>query len=178
MKRKTLIVEGQDWGIVEKASSRLARVGPPRPGYVSLIKLEKVRQKLTVNHDGREICLFDDGYSCLVFLPDGEKWCVSAVYDSSGYIVEWYFDMLKEVFLDHNGTPSYDDLYLDLVVAPDFEYRILDKDELSEALESGEITRADVDMAYETCDKLIREVLPDKEFLEDFLAEQRRILLQ
>jgi len=110
-------------------------------GYISLIKVHKVKQKLTVDYEQSELCLLDDGYKCLMFLPDNEKWCVSAVYNTSGEIVEWYFDMTKVNSIDDKGNPFYDDLYLDIAVSPDFKIVILDEDELKEALESKIITK-------------------------------------
>ena len=103
-----------------------------------------------------------------IFLPDNEKWCISAVYNTSNQIVEWYFDMTKQNSVDKQGNPFYDDLYLDIAVSPNFKIAILDEDELKEALDSKIITKADYDMAYTTCSKIIKDIIPNKDFLISF----------
>jgi predicted RNA-binding protein associated with RNAse of E/G family len=106
-----------------------------------------------------------------MFLPDNEKWCVSAVYNTSNEIVEWYFDMTKENSIDEQGIPYYDDLYLDIAISPDFRIVILDEDELREALELKEITQSDYDMAHHTCSKIIKDIIPNKDFLISFFKK-------
>ena len=137
-------------------------------GYISLIKVIKVKQKVTVDYEQSETLLLDDGYKCLMFLPDNEKWCVSTVYNTSNEIIEWYFDMTKQNSIDEQGNPYYDDLYLDIAVSPDFKIVILDEEELKEALELREITKADYDMAHHTCNKIIKEIITNKDFLISF----------
>jgi predicted RNA-binding protein associated with RNAse of E/G family len=166
MKRK--FINGINWEFLDIYSCKYIHIDDIFSGYISLIKVHKVKQKLTVDYEQSEVCLLDDGYKCLMFLPDNAKWCVSAVYNISGEIVEWYFDMTKENSIDDEGNPFYDDLYLDIAVSPDFKIVILDEDELKEALESKIITKADYDMAYNTCNKIIEEIIPNKDFLISF----------
>ena len=166
MKRK--FINGINWGFLELYSCNYIHIDDIFSGYISLIKVDRVKQKLTVDYEQSEVCLLDDGYKCLMFLPDNEKWCVSAVYNTSDKIVEWYFDMTKENSIDDKGNPFYDDLYLDIAVSPDFKIVILDEDELEAAFESKIITKVDYDMAYNTCNKIIKEIIPNKDFLISF----------
>lgn len=76
--------------------------------------------------------------------------------------------MTKENSIDEYGTPYYDDLYLDIAISPDFKIVILDEDELREALELKEITKSDYDMAHYTCNKIIKEIITNKDFLISF----------
>ena len=166
MKRK--FINGTNWDFLDVYSSKYIHIDEMFSGYISLIKIDKVKQKITVDYEQSELCLLDDGYKCLMFLPDNEKWCVSAVYNTSGEIVEWYFDMTKENSIDEWGNPFYDDLYLDIAVSPDFKVVILDEDELEEALLLKIITKSQYDMAYYTCNKIINEIVPNKDFLISF----------
>jgi predicted RNA-binding protein associated with RNAse of E/G family len=166
MKRK--FINGINWDFLDKYSFKYIHIDEMFSGYVSLIKIQKIKYKITVDYEESEICLLDDGYKCIMFLPDSEKWCVSAVYNASDEIVEWYFDMTKENSMDELGNPFYDDLYLDIAVSPDFQVVILDEDELEEALASKVITKSEYDMAYNTCRKIINEIIPNKDFLISF----------
>jgi predicted RNA-binding protein associated with RNAse of E/G family len=166
MKRK--FINGINWKFLDSYSCKYIHIDDIFSGYISFIKVHKVKQKLTVDYEKSEVCLLDDGYKCLIFLPDDEKWCVSAVYNTYGEIVEWYFDMTKQNSIDDKGNPFYDDLYLDIAVSPEFKIVILDEDELKEALESKIITKADYDMAFNTCNKIIKEIIPNKGFLISF----------
>lgn len=166
MKRK--FINGLNWGFLEAYSSKCIYIDDIFRGYISLIRVDKVKQKITVDYEQSEVCLIDDGYKCIMFLPDDENWCVSAVYNKSNEIIEWYFDMTKENSIDEQGNPFYDDLYLDIAVSPDFKIVVLDEDELMEALELKIITKSDYDMAHNTCNKIIKEIIPNKSFLISF----------
>jgi predicted RNA-binding protein associated with RNAse of E/G family len=43
-------------------------------------------------------------------------------------------------------------------------YAVIFDEEWKEALDAGEISKLDYDMTYETCDKIIKEVIPNKKF--------------
>ena len=163
IKRKYL--NGGHWNWIDSYTSKIIRIDDIISGYLSLIKVDKVKYRLVVDYEDSSVCLFDDGYKCLIFLPDNEKWCVSAIYNIKNEIVEWYFDMTKQNSIDDQGNPFYDDLFLDIAVSPDFKTKILDEDELKEALDENIITDDDYKMAYETCYKLINEVIPNRELL-------------
>ncbi|WP_066498193.1 DUF402 domain-containing protein [Abyssisolibacter fermentans] len=169
MKRK--YINGINWKWLDSYSSQFKHIDDIFSGYISLIKVDKVKRKITVDYEQSENCLFDDGYKCLVFLPDNEKWCVSAVYNRSGEIIEWYFDMTKENSIDELGNPFFYDLYLDIAVSSDFKVVILDEDELKEALEAKIITNFDYEMAYETCNKIMKEIIPNRDFLVSFFRK-------
>lgn len=166
MKRK--FIDGTSWKSFATYSSKYIHIDDMLSGYISLIKVNKVKQKITVDYEQSDLCLVEDGYKCLMFLPDNEKWCVSAVYNTSNEIIEWYFDMTKENSIDEHGIPYYDDLYLDIAISPDFRIVVLDEDELKEALELEEITQSDYDMAHHTCNRIIKEIIPNKDFLISF----------
>jgi len=119
-------------------------------GYASFLKIDEVHKPLII--DGFKY--IDNGYSFLTFLPDGEHWCSHAIYDDTNTIIEWYFDITSKNAVDECGKPYYNDLYLDAALWPDGRVVILDEDELKDALDIGEITQADFDLAYATLDGL------------------------
>lgn len=128
-------------------------------GYASIIKIDKVKNRLIFSVQDREVCLGDNGYTWITFLPDNSNWCMTAIYDELGKIIEWYFDITKKNGIDEYGTPYQDDLYLDILLLPNGDIVKLDEDELQEALDNRAITRKEFNMAYEVCESLINEFL-------------------
>lgn len=167
MKRKFL--DGRNWTWLEKYTYEIQHIEDLFEGYISFIKIETVKEKLVVDYDDRpNVCLCDEGYKGLIFLPDHEKWCASAVFDREGNFVEIYFDMIKSSGMNEEGIPYFEDLYLDVVMTADRKLRILDEGELEEALEIGDITKEDYDMAYATSKKVIDEIISNEAFVKDF----------
>lgn len=111
--------------------------------------------------------IIDNDYKLLGFYDYHSKVKLSAFYDKNGKIIEWYFDIAKELGKE-NGVPYEDDLYLDIVVRPDGKIILLDEEELNEALRRLEITKAEYEMAYEEANKLIMLLEENKEKLESF----------
>jgi len=126
-------------------------------GHVSFIKIFEVHKPLIVGELGKEICLIDNGYSEIKYLPDNKFWRLCAMYDNQDRIIEWYFDINKINSIDIEGRPYCDDLYLDIVLMPDGKITILDEDELKQAYDEGIITKYDYNFAYKIKEELINE---------------------
>lgn len=100
-------IDGTNRKFCEQTSSRVMHIDGRFNGYISLVKIEKVKQKVIVEFENTTICLFNDGYKSVVFLPDNENWCIEAIYDNEENIVEWYFDMTKLNSIDENHKPFF-----------------------------------------------------------------------
>jgi hypothetical protein len=81
--------------------------------------------------------------------------------DEKGQILVWYIDMIARQGEDADGMPWFDDLYLDLVVYPDGEIFVDDRDELDEALRQKDITQEQYELALRTADELREGLLKD-----------------
>lgn len=173
---KKKYIDGTGWYWLEKYSSRFMHIDDSFSGYISLIYADKVRQIISVDYNDSDISLFEDDYKCIVFLPDNENWCVSVIYNTHDEVVEWYFDLTKENSIDEEGIPYFIDLYLDIAVSPQFEHVILDEDELKTALDSMLITKSEYNMAYNTCNRIIKDIISDKEFLVNFFQKYLKAL--
>ncbi|MCL2774397.1 MAG: DUF402 domain-containing protein [Oscillospiraceae bacterium] len=139
-------------------------------GYVSLVKIEEVNRPLIVGEKGSEICLNDNGYKEISFLPDNENWKICAMYDDKGIIIEWYFDITRKNSIDENGDPYCDDMYLDAVLMPDGRILILDEDELRDALDNGNITQDEFDMACRVLNELIERKIISIDYMENLCS--------
>jgi len=136
--------------------------------YITLIDFLPGSSEFWVDCAGTEIQLYGEGYKWLVYMPMDEFWCMTAFYNPAGELFEWYFDITHRNFIDENGIPAIDDLFLDLVVLPNGQVITLDADELQEALDNDEITRDDYNHAYAVHDQLRSSNWTDVDFLHDF----------
>ena len=103
-----------------------------------------------------------------MYLPMNKHWALTTFYNAENKLFEWYFDISRENFIDENGAPCIDDLFLDLVVFPDGQTVTLDADELQEALDKGEISQDDFTHAYKVHDQIICSKWVDAGFLTGF----------
>lgn len=74
------------------------------------------------------------GLSCY-FLERGYK--VSKFYDQNGDLISWYCDIVDYDYDAETDTYVVTDLLADVIVYPDGQVRVVDLDELAQALDSG-----------------------------------------
>ena len=103
----------------------------------------------------------------LGFYDYNSKIKLSAFYNDNNEIIEWYFDVAKNIGFE-NGSPYEDDLYLDVILRPDGKILLLDEDELKSALEESKITKEDFDLAYFEANRLIKLLDGKENKLKDF----------
>jgi predicted RNA-binding protein associated with RNAse of E/G family len=122
----------------------------------------------TATKDGDFIaCLLDENYIWLEVYPDNENYAITIMYDDKNNLIEWYFDIAKEVGIE-NGVPYEDDLYLDMLIKPNGEEIVLDEDELKLALNTNQINQNDYELAYRTLEKIKKIYLNNFEYLQNF----------
>ena len=126
-------------------------------GNVSLLTAVKVKEKLVVGDDN--IVILDDGFKWLEMYPENNKnIAISICINAKNEIMEWYFDIAKDSSVTEEGVPYIDDLYLDVILSPDGEIRIIDQDELQDALDNKDITKEDFELAYTVAYELIKKL--------------------
>lgn len=138
-------------------------------GNISLLHVLKVKEKLVVDVDGKELVALADNYKWLEVYPDNNK-NVSLIIlvDNKKEILQWYFDIAKNTAFTEDGVPYIDDLYLDVVMYPSGKVKMVDQDELQQALDIGDITQEDFDLAYKVADTLIKDIDGKVEELKKF----------
>ena len=107
-------------------------------GNISLLSIKKVRKEWRIDVEQR--CILANNYNWLEIYPDGENYCITAMFDENDNIAEWYFDIAKELGVE-DGIPYEDDLYLDVVIVPDGRIHVLDEDELKSAYDRKEVSK-------------------------------------
>ena len=144
-------------------------------GYAVSVMFLPGTAKLTITDDeSRNINLLEAGCRWLVFYPENEYWALTVFYGADGEILEWYFDITKSFFIDENGIPCIDDLYLDLVLLPDGRTLTLDEDEFIDALSNEAISQDEFVFGYEKLETLKKSGLISVPVMSEFSAELLR----
>ena len=139
-------------------------------GYVCYIKLTNIEKPLVVSNGVETICIKDNNYEWFELYPDNGKYALTIMFDDNNNLIEWYFDISKNIGLE-NGIPYEDDLYLDMIITPDGKQIVIDEDELLNAEKNGDITSGDVSDAYKTLDYLKEKFVNNFENLKEFTKE-------
>lgn len=126
--------------------------------YIVLKKIIEIEKPFV-----KSSILIDNGYYIMEFTPMDKLYNARAFINKNLNTISYYFDISLGNGVD-NGRPYYDDLFLDIVCSAETDniIKILDQDELFEALETGQITRQDYDLAYSICYKLVNEIRENK----------------
>ncbi len=112
-------------------------------------------------------CILDNNYKWLEFYDYNSKVKLTSIYNEKNEIIEWYFDIAREIGKE-NDVPYEDDLYLDVVVTPSGDVILLDEDELKEALNKMEITKLEYENAYKEAENLMNALKGKKDELQEF----------
>lgn len=155
---------------------------PARPrrscpeGVVSLMHIKKVTERNIKRMAGKPYTITDNGYYWFQFAPKrGHVW-LTAMYDPSFTLIQYYFDISyrNEVFPD--GNAYFFDLFLDLVLLPDGTRFVLDEDELLAAEAAGHITPEMTALAFSELAKLQQALNGRERQLQDWsLATARKL---
>lgn len=110
-----------------------------------------------------------DFASGISFFDFEKHWKITRVAKSDGSLYHWYCDIMSMHISEdkENNTSAYlmEDLLIDIVVEPDGSVHVLDLDEAAEAFEKGLITGADLTLALNAADALLR-IIRNGEFAE------------
>jgi predicted RNA-binding protein associated with RNAse of E/G family len=101
-----------------------------------------------ISYGGDEVLA--SGYSAVWFLYNGQPWDVARVYAPDGRFTGYYADVLEPVRwaeADPTTLQPIVDLFLDVWIAPDGSYAVLDEDEFEEAVTEGSVTESQASAA-------------------------------
>lgn len=146
-------------------------------GNISLLTIVKVKEKIIKEKNGVEIVAFDDNFKWLEIYPENNKnvaW--HATINNKDEILYWYFDIAKDSSVTEEGVPYIEDLYLDLLWYPSGEFKLEDEDELKNALDEGEITKEQYDLAYKVANSIIEQLEGNTQKLIEFTNKYYNLL--
>lgn len=87
------------------------------------------------------------------YLDQGFK--VSKIYNKNDQLVYWYCDIIQAKKDPEKNTVIIEDLLIDVILYEDGKMRIMDLDELAEALEKHYITQEEATYALRTINSLL-----------------------
>lgn len=102
---------------------------------------------------------FDHGSSCYL-LYEGVK--ISKFYRPDGSLLYWYCDIVEYEWNESGDALTVTDLLADLILYPDGRVKVLDLDELAEALERGLITQEQLTASLRQLNYLLTMIYRDK----------------
>lgn len=121
-------------------------------GRMSLSILRELTAPLTIHYPFGDVLIADEGFGWLQIALKEQSFWITAMCDRQGQRISLYFDVTAGNCFDNPDNPCFADLYLDIVAIGDV-LEVLDRDELDEALETGDITREEYDHAISVCRK-------------------------
>jgi hypothetical protein len=100
----------------------------------------------------------------IVYFEISRKWfTVVKVWNTRGEHTGYYCDIVTPFRMLSDDVIEQRDLFLDLWVSPDLRFKVLDQDELENALEKGWITKQLYEKAKKELERLVQSV-KSKEF--------------
>lgn len=105
------------------------------------------------------LCLIDNGYYIVEVIPKKENYAMRVYFNEKKKRIEYYFDISLENGLDgESNIPYYNDLYLDITINREGKIKVLDEDELLDALNKKEITKEEFNLANKTKELLLDSI--------------------
>ena len=95
---------------------------------------------------------------------------ISKVMDKDGKLVYWYCDIIETIHNRDENSYIFCDLLIDVLVYENGETKVIDLDELGDALERGSITKEQMVLALRAANRLLSII-----YKNDFSKYQKLI---
>lgn len=115
-----------------------------------------------------EVPVCGKGMIWLTIIPEDRSRCIGAYFLPNRRVSVWYIDVIEKVGVDEDGVVYYLDKYLDVILTPQGDVIVQDRDELDEAYESGELSTAQYEGALREGELIIEELARDIHKTEEF----------
>lgn len=136
--------------------------------YFTVKEINKIDENNELIRNNPICRKIDKNYKMLEYTPMDEKYNVRVFVNDRNEIFEYYIDITNGMEL-RNGVPYYNDLYLDVIYYNNKqimkeisdtkeELRLVDREELEDALNQKLITKQQYDEAYNIANKIMGEI--------------------
>lgn len=138
---------------------------PDRRSTFHAVLLEATRDQIVLAHEahpskplryrGQEVLA--SGYWAVWFLLRGEPFDIARFYRPNGSWTGYYVDVLEPVYWDGDDPDTLHpivDLFLDIWIAPDGSFTVLDEDEFDDAIRLGYLSQERSQSARATLETL------------------------
>ena len=134
-----------------------------------------------------------EGMTWLELIPDDTRRVITAMYFPDGthgperesYPVTaneqyqpsiWYIDIIEGTEYDEDGVAAFIDKYLDVIITPEGDVKVDDRDELDAAYASGELTKEQYDAALAEGEDILKAYGDDIRGLDAWCAAVRQLV--
>ena len=140
-------------------------------GWVSLNFLTDGETRYWEYEKSGKISVSAKGMTWLTLIPDDRKRCIGAYIKPDRHVSVWYVDVMEETGVDEDGIVYYIDKYLDVILTPQGDVIVQDRDELDAAYESGELSDAQYEDAIKEGELILKELAADIDKTEQLCLE-------
>ena len=161
-------------------------------GMVCLIRLTDGEKNYWEMPKAGRIQVTGEGMTWLEMIPDGARRVITAMYFPDGthdperkhYPAAaderyrpsvWYIDIIERTEYDEDGVAVFIDKYLDVILTPEGDVKVDDRDELDAAYASGGLTKVQYDAALEECGKILEDYCGDIRKTDAWCARIRQL---
>ena len=161
-------------------------------GMVCLIRFTDGEKNYWETPKAGRIRVTGEGMTWLELIPDDTRRVITAMYFPDGthgperesYPVTaneqyqpsiWYIDIIEGTEYDEDGVAAFIDKYLDVIITPEGDVKVDDRDELDAAYASGELTKEQYDAALAEGEDILKAYGDDIRELDAWCAAVRQL---
>ena len=140
-------------------------------GWVSINYLTDGEERFWEYEKCGKVPVCGKGMTWLTLIPDDRKRCIGAYIKPDRRVSVWYVDVIEETGIDEDGIVYYIDKYLDVILTPQGDVVVKDRDELDEAHLSGELSDDQYEAALKEGELILKEMAADIGKTEEYCLE-------
>ena len=161
-------------------------------GLVCLIRFTDGEKNYWETPEAGRIQVTGEGMTWLEMIPDDTRRVITAMYFPDGthdperkhYPAAadaryrpsvWYIDIIERTEYDEDGVAVFIDKYLDVILTPEGDVKVDDRDELDAAYASGDLSRVQYDAALAEGEAILQSYSDDIRGLDAWCAAVRQL---
>ena len=161
-------------------------------GLACLIRFTDGEKNYWATPKAGRIQVTGEGMTWLELIPDDTRRVITAMYFPDGthgperqnYPLTaseeyqpsiWYVDIIEGTEYDEDGIAAFIDKYLDVIITPEGDVKVDDRDELDAAYASGELTKEQYDAALAEGEDILKAYGDDIRGLDAWCAAVRQL---
>ena len=161
-------------------------------GLACLIRFTDGEKNYWATPKAGRIQVTGEGMTWLELIPDDTRRVITAMYFPDGthgperqnYPLTaseeyqpsiWYVDIIEGTEYDEDGIAAFIDKYLDVIITPEGDVKVDDRDELDAAYASGELTKEQYDAALAEGEDILKAYGDDIRGLDTWCAAVRQL---
>ena len=161
-------------------------------GLACLIRFTDGEKNYWATPKAGRIQVTGEGMTWLELIPDDTRRVITVMYFPDGthgperqnYPLTaseeyqpsiWYVDIIEGTEYDEDGIAAFIDKYLDVIITPEGEVKVDDRDELDAAYASGELTKEQYDAALAEGEDILKAYGGDIRGLDVWCAAVRQL---